>query len=139
MKFLIPTSFKCLKADASASNIFKDIEVLIDFRKFDEIEFSISAASSTRFIKHSNAQESPFILYFKIADLVTLVVLNELKDSDDEKPQRGKTRNWIKGRHERGYFNNIIQELRIEDRLGFREIFRIDVQILRTYCLKFLT
>ena len=94
---------------------------------FDEIEFSICAASSTRFIKHSNAQESPFILYFKMADLVTLVVLNELMDSDDEKHQRGKTRNWIKRRHERGYFNNIIQELRIEDRFGFREMFRMDV------------
>ena len=94
---------------------------------FDEIEFSICAASSTCFIKHSNAQESPFILYIKMADLVTLVVLNELKDSDDEKPQRGKTRNWIKRRQERGYFNNIIQELRIEDRFGFGEIFRMEV------------
>ena len=62
-----------------------------------------------------------------MADLVTLVVLNELMDSDDEKPQRGKTRNRIKRRHERGYFNNIIQELRIEDRCGFREMFRMDV------------
>ena len=94
---------------------------------FDEIEFSICTASSTRFIKHSNAQDSPFILYFKMADLVTLVVLNELMDSDDEKPQQGKTRNWIKRRHERGYFNNIIQELRIEDQFGFREMFRMDV------------
>ena len=65
----------------------KDIEFLIDFPMFDEIEFSICAASSTCFIKHSNAQESPFILYFKMADLVTLVVLNELMDSDDEKLQ----------------------------------------------------
>ena len=94
---------------------------------FDEIDFFICAASSTRFIKHSNAQESPFILFFKMADLVTLVVLNELMDSDDEKPQRGKTRNWIKRRHERSYFNNIIQELRIEDRFGFREMLRMDV------------
>ena len=83
---------------------------------FDEIGFSICVASSTRFIKHSNAQESPFILYFEMAALVTLVVLNELMDSDDEKPQRGKTRNWIKRKHERGYFNNIVQELRTEDR-----------------------
>ena len=105
----------------------KDIEFLIDFRKFDEIEFFMCAALSTRFIKHSNAQESPFILYFNMADLVTLVVLNELMDSDYEKPQRGKTRNWIKRRHERGYFNNIIQELRKEDRFGFREMFRMDV------------
>ena len=61
-----------------------------------------------------------------MADLVTLVVLNELMDSDDEKTQLGKTRNWIKRRHERGDFNNIIQELRIEDRFGLRQIFRMD-------------
>ena len=105
----------------------KDIEFLIDFQMFDEIKFSICAASSTRFIKHSKTQESPLILYFKMADLVTLVVLDELMNSDDEKPQGGKTRNWIKRRHERGYFNNIIQELRIADRFGFREMFRMDV------------
>ena len=55
---------------------------------FDEVEFSICAALSARCIKHSNAQESPFILYFKMVDLVTLVVLNELMDADDGKPQR---------------------------------------------------
>ena len=62
-----------------------------------------------------------------MADLVTLVLLNELMDSDDEKPQRGKTKNWIKRRHERGYFDKIIQELRIEDRFWCREMFRMDV------------
>ena len=72
-----------------------------------------------------------------MADLVTLVVLNELMDSDDEKPQRGKTRNWIKRRHERGYFNNIIQELRIEDRFGFREMFRMDVTDFENTLAKF--
>ena len=62
-----------------------------------------------------------------MADLATLVLLNELMDSDDEKPHRGKTRSWIKRRRDRGYFNNIIRELRIEDRFGFREMFRMDV------------
>ena len=57
---------------------------------FDEIEFSTCATSSTPFIKHSNAQESQFVLYFNMADLVTLVVLYELVDSDDEKPIKGK-------------------------------------------------
>ena len=52
-------------------------------------------------------------------EAATLVVLCELLDSDDEKPTRGKTRNWIKRREERGYFSNIVQELKIEDRLGF--------------------
>ena len=56
-----------------------------------------------------------------------LVVLHELMDSDDEKPHRGKTRKWVKRRSERGYFNNIIRELRIEDRAGFRQMFKMDV------------
>ena len=57
-----------------------------------------------------------------------VMLLNELPDSDDEKPTRGKTREWIKRRGENGYFNNIIQELKIEDRIGFREMFRMDVE-----------
>ena len=43
-----------------------------------------------------------------------------------KKPTRGKTREWIKGREESGYFNNIEKELRIKDRQGIRELFRID-------------
>ena len=60
-------------------------------------------------------------------DLAAVMVLNELVDSDDEKPTRAKTRKWIRKRKERGYFTNIIQELIAEDRYGFREMFRIDV------------
>ena len=60
-------------------------------------------------------------------DLAAVIVLNELADSDDEKPTRGKTRKWIRGRKERGYFTNIIQELSVEDRHGFREMIRMDV------------
>ena len=55
------------------------------------------------------------------------LVLNELMDSDDEKPTRGKTRAWVKRREQSRYFNNIIKELKVEDRLGFREMFRMDV------------
>ena len=35
-------------------------------------------------------------------DIVMLVVLNELVDSDDEKPRHEKTRNWIKRRKKKG-------------------------------------
>ena len=56
-----------------------------------------------------------------------MVLLSELVDSDDEKPTRGPTRDWVKRRQNKGYFNNKIQELRIEDRLGFREMFRMDI------------
>ena len=59
--------------------------------------------------------------------LALVVVLNELMDFDDEKPCRGKTRQWVKRRRESGYFTNIIQELKVEDRMGFKEMFRMDV------------
>ena len=55
-----------------------------------------------------------------------VLVLNELMYSDDEKPTHGKTRDWVKRRKQSGYFNNIVKELKVEDRLGFREMFRID-------------
>ena len=60
-------------------------------------------------------------------ELAAVILLNELVDSDDEKPTRGKTRKWIGSRKERGYFTNIIQELIVEDKHGFREMFRMDV------------
>ena len=34
------------------------------------------------------------------AELATLLLLNELLDSDDEKPTRGPTRDWVKRRRE---------------------------------------
>ena len=61
-----------------------------------------------------------------MVELATLVLLNELVESDDEKPTRGPTRDWVKQRPNKGYFNNITQELRIMDRLGFRAMFRMD-------------
>ena len=60
-------------------------------------------------------------------DLAAVIALNELVDSGDEKPTRGKTRKWIRRRKEREFFTNIIQELIVEDRHSFREMFRMDV------------
>ena len=54
--------------------------------------------------------------------LALVVVLNELMDSDDEKPCHRKTRQWEKRRRESGYFTNTIQELKVEDRMGFKEM-----------------
>ena len=42
-------------------------------------------------------------------------------------PTRGKTREWVKRRKQSGCFNKIIKELKVEDRLGFTEMFWIDV------------
>ena len=74
---------------------------------------------------------------FKMAtgDIVMLVVLNELVASDDEKPRRGKTRNWIKRRKEKGYFNNIVKELKIEDRFGFLSFLLFAFFVCSAFCL----
>ena len=51
------------------------------------------------------------------------MVLTELVDSDDKKPCLGKTREWIKKRRETSYLQNIFQELKFEDRMGFQDMF----------------
>ena len=55
------------------------------------------------------------------------MALTELADPDDKKPGRRKTREWIKRRRESGYFQKIFQELKVEDRMGFRDMFRMSV------------
>ena len=85
-------------------------------------------------------EASPFILSFDIkstmaTDMLLPVILSELVDSDDEKPRRTKTREWIKRRHQLGSFQNIIKELIVEDRYAFKEMFQMSVQRLRN-CFK---
>ena len=45
---------------------------------------------------------------------------------DEKTNTREKTRERIKRREESGYFDKSMKELRIEDRQGFRELFRMD-------------
>ena len=52
-----------------------------------------------------------------------VMVLTELVDSNDRKPRRGKTREWIKRRRETDYLQNIFQELKVEDQMGFQNVF----------------
>ena len=59
--------------------------------------------------------------------LAQVIILNGLMDFDDEKAHRGNTRRWVKRRSDRGYLNNIIKGLKVEDRTGFRDMFRLDV------------
>ena len=71
-----------------------------------------------------------------------LVVISELIDSDDEKETRGKTRNWMKRRESHGYYNNIVQELLMDDPVGFRDMFRMthsDFQNILQYIEKEIT
>ena len=56
-----------------------------------------------------------------------MTVLTELVDSHDEKPRQMKTREWIKRTRESDYFQNIFQELKVEDQMGFKDKFRMSV------------
>ena len=47
-------------------------------------------------------------------------------DEEESKKKRGKTRKWIKRREEKGYFCNIVKELRTEDLSGYREMMRMN-------------
>ena len=63
-------------------------------------------------------------------DMLLPVILSELVDSDDEEP--GKSREWIKWRHQLGSSQNIIVELIVEDRYAFKKIFPMSVEDFET-------
>ena len=56
------------------------------------------------------------------------IILSELVDSDDERPRRGKTTEWVRRRSQLGLYETLIKELIIEDRLSFKEMFRMSVE-----------
>ena len=58
--------------------------------------------------------------------LAALALLEVLEEEDDRVTKRGKTRNWIKRRGEKGYFNNIVTELMVEDTAAYREMMRMN-------------
>ena len=62
------------------------------------------------------------------SDMLLPIILSELVDSDDERPRRGKTREWIRRRNQLGLYETLIKELIIEDRLSFKEMFRMSVE-----------
>ena len=83
---------------------------------------------------------SPFVHSFDVkskmaSDILLPMILSELVDSDDEKPCRGKTREWIKQRHQLGSFHYTIEELIVEDRFAFKEMFRMIVEDFKN-CFK---
>ena len=67
---------------------------------------------------------------YKVA---AVMVLTKLVNSDDKKTRRGKTREWIKRRRESGYFQNIFQESKAEDRMGLKDMFRMSVTDYNSY------
>ena len=62
------------------------------------------------------------------SDILLPIILSELVDSDDERSRRGKTREWIRRRSQLGLYETLIKELIIEDRLSFKEMFRMSVE-----------
>ena len=51
-----------------------------------------------------------------------------LEEDEARTWKRGKTRQWIKRRAEKGYFNNIVTELRLEDTRGYKEMMRMSYE-----------
>ena len=95
--------------------------------------YIVCTCHPTCFIQHG----CPFILSFDVkskmtTDMLLPVILSELVDSDDEKPRRGKTQEWIKRRHRLGSLQNMIKELTVEDRYAFKEMFRMSVEDFET-------
>ena len=75
-------------------------------------------------------------VYNKVRSLLAVCVAFEVLNDEDKKPERGKTRQWIRRRNERGYFNNIVKELAIEDTAEYKELIRMshaDFQRILSY------
>ena len=54
------------------------------------------------------------------------MIILELAEEDDERScKRGKTRKWIRRRKDKGYFENIVRELSIEDTAAYKEMMRM--------------
>ena len=61
-------------------------------------------------------------VYNKVRSLLAVFVAFEVLNHEDEKRGRRKTRQWIRRRDERGYFNNIVKELAIEDAAQYKDM-----------------
>ena len=57
---------------------------------------------------------------FKLKKSITAIILLEILGEDGKRESRRR-----KAREEKGYFNNIVQELIIEDTPGYRETVRM--------------
>ena len=57
--------------------------------------------------------------------IAAIILLDILKEDEKRENRRGKTRGWIRIRKEKGYYNNIVQELMIEYNPGYHETMRM--------------
>ena len=66
------------------------------------------------------------IQMFKLKKSIAAIILLEILEEDGKREsRRGRTSGWIRKREEKGNFNNIVQELMIEDTRGYREMMRM--------------
>ena len=57
--------------------------------------------------------------------LLVVIILESLEERET-KNKRGKTRQWILRREEKGFYTNIAEEIRVEDTKTYEEILRIN-------------
>ena len=70
-------------------------------------------------------------VYKKVRSLLAVFVAFEVLNHEDKKRRRGKTRQWIRRRDERGYFHNIVKELAIEDTAQYKDMMRMSHAIFQ--------
>ena len=56
---------------------------------------------------------------------VAALIILEIAEDDERVIKKGKTRKWIRRRKEKGYFDNIVRELSIEDTAAYKEMMRM--------------
>ena len=64
--------------------------------------------------------------------IVCMIISEMIDDDDDYVNVRGRTREWVKKREEKGAFNNIVYELRIQDSDTYKEVMRMTYD---TFCV----
>ena len=75
-------------------------------------------------------------VYKKVRSLLAVFVAFEVLNHEGKKRGREKTRQWIRRRDKRGYFNNIVKELTIEDTAEYKDMMRMrhaDFQRILSY------
>ena len=81
-------------------------------------------------------------VYNKVRLLLAVFVAFKVLNDEDKKSGRGKTRQWIRRRDERGYLNNIVKELAMEDTAEYKDMMQMshcDFQRILSYVKQDIT
>ncbi|XP_065067694.1 uncharacterized protein LOC135693217 [Rhopilema esculentum] len=68
--------------------------------------------------------------HLKRRQVAMCLLITQLLEDDECSSKRGKTRQWIKRREEKGFYNCILRELSIEDSVSFKEMLRMSHECL---------